>query len=90
MPYRPGLYATSPRYLLNSIFSMASKNLRYRSICTSLWAIRDDPYREYNRTQDTKKLYIEQLKPENNGRGIILIPYVLHNTVADEYILLSL
>lgn len=56
----------------------------------SLWAIRDDPYREYNRTQDTNKLYIEQLKPENNGRGIILIPYVLHNTVADEYILLSL
>ena len=40
--------STSPRYLLNSLFSMASKNLRYRSICASLWALRVYPYREYN------------------------------------------
>ena len=34
-PYRLVLRYT-PRYLLNSLFSMASKNLRYHSISTSL------------------------------------------------------
>jgi hypothetical protein len=29
----------TPRYLLNSLFSMASKNLRYRSISASLWGV---------------------------------------------------
>jgi hypothetical protein len=38
----------TPRYLLNSLFSMASKNLRYRSISKVAVGCRCDPYREYH------------------------------------------
>jgi hypothetical protein len=46
----------TPRYLLKSLFSMASKNLRYRSISKVAAGCRSYPYRKYknaNRTTES-------------------------------------